>query len=159
MDTQKLVLLDSSSQFQKRRADVRACLKANKALILTQLEKMKATEVAVSYCGSGDSGAVEAVNIYRDKKELKVRGQVTMLIKNSSWNETKSDWEETLEEKSIPLDEALREFVTDWLEIEHPGWENNDGASGQCEIDVSKGTFLLGHTNYFTESDYSESDL
>ncbi len=60
---------------------------------------------------------------------------------------------------SLPTPKALEEFVYDWLEMEHPGWENNDGADGTCSIDLSQGSFTLEHTDYYTESDTTESTL
>lgn len=53
----------------------------------------------------------------------------------------------------MKLEEALEEFVYDWSESEHAGWENNDGASGECEIDVTADEFSLNHITYYTESE------
>jgi hypothetical protein len=139
--------------------DARDRLKANRDRILSTLKELRATHVVVSYSGSGDSGQVDQVEVFRDKVELKATNPTAILVSSSTWSQENSRWDETTEIRSIPLEEALEDFVCDWLQAEHGGWENNDGASGECKIDVRDGQFVLAHTSYYTESDYMESAI
>jgi hypothetical protein len=150
---------DVLSSYEKMRQEAKDRARVNRNLILKLLQKKKATHVIVSYSGSGDSGQIDSVDIYRDKDVINAKGAIKVLGRDTRWNVKANAWDEKIEHKILPLDEALREFVYDWIESEHAGWENNDGASGECTIDVSKGTFTLGHTSYYTESDYMESSL
>lgn len=139
--------------------DARARLKASRNQILSALQELRATHVVVSYSGSGDSGQVDHVEVFRDKEKIQSKQPVTALVSSSKWSEEDSRWIDFSELKSTSLEEALTEFVYDWLTLEHGGWENNDGASGECTINVTEGQFVLGHTAYYTESDYMESAI
>lgn len=139
--------------------DARARLKASRTQILSALQELGATHVVVSYSGSGDAGQVDHVDVYRDKGKVDASQSVTALVTSSKWSQDDSRWIDISEIKSIPLEDALTEFVYDWLTLDHGGWENNDGASGECTINVTEGQFLLGHTSYYTESDYTESAI
>jgi hypothetical protein len=143
----------------KMRADARCRLKANRDRILKALKAIGVTRVVVSYSGSGDSGQIDHVDIYQGDQKVEAKRQISILRLESRWNAQRSTWDEKLKNKRVSLSEALEELVYDWLEAEHGGWENNDGASGECTIDVSEDQFVLGHTNYYTESDYTESAL
>jgi hypothetical protein len=151
--------VDFFSSFKKMKQEAKDRARVNRDLILSVLQKIKATHVVIAYSGSGDSGQIDSVDIYREKDVINAKGAIKVLGRETHWNEKTNAWDEKVEHKILPLDEALREFVYDWIEAEHAGWENNDGASGECTIDVSKGTFTLGHNSYYTESDYTESSL
>jgi hypothetical protein len=139
--------------------DARARLKASRNVILSTLQELHVTHVVVSYSGSGDAGQVDHVDVFRDKEQIEANQPITALVTSSKWSQEDSRWIDLSELKSVPLEEALTEFVYDWLQLEHGGWENNDGASGECKIDVTEGQFVLGHTTYYTESDYAESAI
>lgn len=156
MNAEAQTLLDS---MRKVIDDARGKLKANRDRILSTLKELRATHVVVSYSGSGDSGQVDHVEVFRDKKVIKAKKPTAVLVSSSTWSQENSCWDETTEIRSMPLEEALEDFICDWLQAEHGGWENNDGASGECKIDVRDGQFVLAHTSYYTESDYMESAI
>lgn len=139
--------------------DARARMKASRKQILSALQELDATHVVVSYSGSGDAGQVDDVEVFRDSDAIQANHPVSALVSASKWSEVESRWIDFSELKPIPLEDALTEFVYDWLQLEHGGWENNDGASGECRIDVTEGQFVLGHTTYYTESDYTRSTI
>ena len=153
-DVQELI-----NSMKKVTDDARARLKASRNQILSVLQELGATHVVVTYSGSGDAGQVDHVEVYRDKEKIDSNQIVTALVTSSKWSQEDSRWIDLSEIKSILLEDALTEFVYDWLTLDHGGWENNDGASGECTINVTDGQFLLGHTSYYTESDYTESAI
>lgn len=153
------VFVDYLISIKRRREEIRSILLVNKSRILKALKKLCATTVVVSYSGSGDSGQIDHVGIFQDKNELKPETNISVLVTMSKWDEPSSTWAKRSVRKSMPLAEAIEALVYDWLESEHAGWENNDGASGECTIDVTKDDFLLSHTTYYTESDCTEHSL
>ena len=52
---------------------------------------------------------------------------------------------------SQPLCEAIAALCYDYLEQEHSGWENNDGAYGTFIFDVPKRTIELEFNGRFTD--------
>jgi hypothetical protein len=150
---------DFVSSLSRRRLETMERLKANKGFMLARFLELGATRVVISYAGSGDSGCVESVDVYRGEEKIEPAGVLRVVTSHSVYDPALPGWRETQEVKALPLGEALEQFVYDWLEAEHGGWENNDGASGECTIDVSQGSFLLEHRSYYTECDYSEHEL
>ncbi len=156
ISTDVQVLINSMKRIKD---DARARMKASRNQIVSALQELGATHVVVSYSGSGDAGQVDHVEVFRDSDPIQANQPVSSLVSASKWSDAESRWVDFSELKSIPLEDALTEFVYDWLQLDHGGWENNDGASGECKIDVTEGEFVLGHTSYYTESDFTRSTL
>jgi hypothetical protein len=146
-------------RMKKERDDRRARLLTNRVRIQKSLKRLKATKVLITYCGSGDSGQIEGVSIYQGETELKSDKKISVLEASSRFEKEAGTWVEKVRGKRKPLADAIEDLVYDWLEVEHAGWENNDGASGECTIDVTNGDFLLSHTMYYTESVTTEHSL
>lgn len=154
-----LGITDILASMRQRADAARERLVANKSRILGALKKIKATHVTVSYSGSGDSGQIDSVEIFQDKSVLKPARKVSVLVATSYFDGEQSRWVENVKPKAMPLSEALEQLVYDWLESEYAGWENNDGASGECTVEIAKAEFLLSHTTYYTESETAEHSL
>ena len=151
-------IADILASMGQMRSKARSRLLANRGRVLKALKRLHATSVVVSFSGSGDSGQIDQVSIYQDKTELKPTKKISILIATSKWNQ-ESGWIERVLSKPMPLADALEALVYDWIESEHAGWENNDGASGECTIEVAEDKFLLNHTTYYTESESMEHSL
>ena len=85
----------------------------------------------MTYEGSGDSGQIQRVSI-RDAQdhELKSDGaMVTVQDEQGVYSET--GFHQHTEPRTLTLHEALEAFLYDWLEVTQPGWEINDGSSGE----------------------------
>lgn len=134
-------------------------LTANRNKLLKKLRAIKATHAVIEYCGAGDSGAIEQVFIYTGDTEIKPQRKIQILSSRSVRNQDDTGWIDELKPQLVSLRDAIEYLVYDWLEFEHGGWENGDGASGECRINVKEGTFTLGHNIYYNESDYSEHSL
>lgn len=152
-------LAGALSALEQMRLAAHGRIKVNRDRILKALKNSGATSVLVNYSGSGDNGQIDDVTIYQDKAEIQPKEQVSVLVATSKWNHETSKWDELTADKSMSLAEALEGLVYDWLEAEHSGWVNDDGASGECNIDVAEDQFLLSHTTYYTEGDTTEHEL
>lgn len=144
------------SDLEQHQKGAQARLRANRDRIYSALKELGVTRVEIAYSGSGDSGQVDMITLYRGKDVVEPIGQVSVVSTASRFDLETSTWIERTQEETTSLEEALEDFVYDWSEFEHPGWENNDGASGDCTIDVAANEFNLDHVTYYTESE-SES--
>ena len=126
-------------------------LERNRKPLLDALSKLAITHVNIEYEGCGDSGDVTQIKVTPEKavKELE-----TIHIEYFSPEQTKNgkDYRYPLVAKTLTLKEALYAFAFQWLCFEHRGWENNEGSSGNVEIDVVEKSFHLDHLEYATES-------
>jgi hypothetical protein len=101
-----------------------------------QLRKAGATEVVISFDGSGDSGSIYAANIYNaDNKQIQVDQTVIYPKEKSTWID--GQWVNEIEHKEIPILEALEDYCYDELEKTNIDWYNNDGGFGDMRIDLS----------------------
>lgn len=129
-------------------------------MILEALEKLSIVKVVVSYSGSGDSGQVEDATAFdKDDAPIVMDDVVVDVTADKSVFKEGVGFEHVVGVVSTPLKEALEEMAYDALEMKHPGWENNDGASGELVVIVSDKSFTLGHDSYYTTSDHTESKL
>lgn len=142
----------------KRRLNAESRLQLNRRRLHKALKRLGATSVVVSYSGSGDSGQIDEVSVYRDEVQIKSEKNVSILVASSKWTEA-DGWSERVKSETMTLEAALEQFVYDWIESEHAGWENNDGASGECTITVASNEFILNHVTYYTESESTEHVL
>lgn len=150
---------DILTSYLKMKSDARARTLINRDRILEALKKLDITRVVISYSGSGDSGQIDDVSLYHGNEIIEIKTELVVRISKSRWNADLSKWIEYSADESHVLSEALRDFVYDWIESEYAGWENNDGASGECTIEVLTNGFQLSHTSYYTESETTERTL
>lgn len=147
------------SGLEQQKVNAQSRLTTNRRRIHRALKRLGATKVVVTYSGSGDSGQIDSVEILKGDLAIKPAKNIRVLTSVSRFDHTSSRWIDNEKNKSVPVQEALETLVYDWLESEHGGWENNDGASGECTIDVKGDSFLLEHTWYYTESETMEHSL
>ena len=147
------------SGLEQQRASAQARLQTNRYRIHRALTRLGVTSVAISYSGCGDSGQIDSVRMLNGDFEVKSFKNVRVLTATSKFDHESGRWIDSGKYKSVPIHEALESLVYDWLESEYCGWENNDGASGECTIDVATDCFLLEHTWYYTESETMEHSL
>lgn len=101
-----------------------------------QLRKAGATEVVISFDGSGDSGSIEYVSIHNaDRQQIQVDQTVIYPKEKSTWVD--GQWVDEIEHKEIPILEALEAYCYDELEKTNIDWYNNDGGFGDMRIDLS----------------------
>ena len=120
----------------------------NKAVVFDALVRAGITHVAVNFDGEGDSGQIENVAAHAGAEIADLPDTRVTL------HSTRSGREEL-----TTLDMTLREAVEDvcygYLQQEHDGWENNDGAFGEFTFHVAERKITLEFNGRFT--DYAHS--
>jgi hypothetical protein len=131
-----------------------------KSRIFEELAKTEAVTVDIQYNGSGDSGDIEHV-IARDANgdEIELIGPQCIESQENYSQFDGEKWATVKRDKLISLGEALEEFAYHALEARHPGWEINEGAYGNLELDVKKKTVTMKHNTIIQETEYSEDEL
>lgn len=151
---------DYKDYLEKRNSKIERKLKLNKPAVLDALKKLKVTSISVSYTGSGDSGQVDFVDAFSKDDKVSLEDEYVVIHNISSkFNQKTKKFEEKEAKQETSLGDALREIVYDILEMEYPGWEINDGSSGNLRINVKDKKFKLEHTTYYTESKYEEKEV
>lgn len=124
---------------------------SNKDVFLKALADLGVTTFVVEYSGGGDSGDVTETSATPEGVMAQV--VATKVIERAVSGEyVDGKWHYSFREKDISLDEALRNFAMQWVNLNHGGWENNDGGTGTFTVDVDTGEFTLDHREYYTES-------
>lgn len=124
---------------------------SNKDVILKALADLGVTTFVVEYSGGGDSGDVTDTSAMpEDAMKQVVSTKICERYVSGEYVDGK--WNYAFREKDISLDEALRNFAMQWVDLNHGGWENNDGGAGTFTVDVAIGEFTLDHREYYTES-------
>lgn len=86
--------------------------------------------VHIQYDGCGDSGQIESIE-YRDIDGKPVN----------------------IQEKVAITEDQLMDLFYDLTQARHPGWENNDGAFGEFEWNLTGDTLTHSHSDRFTDYD------
>jgi hypothetical protein len=116
----------------------------NKAAVFAALAPAGITSVTVEFDGEGDSGQIEAITACAGDAHVSLP-ETRVTLQRTSWGgETISTTEETLRQ-------AIETLAYDYLEQEHGGWENNDGAFGTFHFDVAKRTIQLEFNGRYTD--------
>lgn len=130
----------------------------NRKVLRDALFDLGVTEVVVEYSGGGDSGDVSDVLCQPESLLSSITSkQIEILDACCSFNG--SAYVSLTKNYTSSLREALGAFAMGWLEIEHGGWEINDGGSGSMTIDVMTNRFTLNHSEYYQESKEYEYEL
>ncbi len=126
----------------KHREALAEAWKLNREAFFAALSAAHITRVTVTFDGEGDDGQIDNIAAYKGD-ELAPLPDQTIPIRTVGWSAI------TVDEK--PLEAALETLCYDFLEHEHGGWENNDGAYGEFTFDVAQRTVELEFNGRFTD--------
>jgi hypothetical protein len=138
-------LTEIAETYKLHRQAVAQANALNKESVFDALVRAGITLVTVNFDGEGDEGQVENTQAYADDKPEQLPSE-TIEFSKVSWNTHK------LDASSISLSEAIETLCYDYLEQEHGGWENNDGAYGEFSFNVADRVIDLDFNARFTDS-------
>lgn len=141
-----------------RSLDESSVLGRNKHILLAALKHGGASSATVTYVGSGDSGGVEDVIVETTRDGgFDTSVPITVFAEQSTYQD--QAWQASVIELQVSIDQALRDFAEEAVDLLHGGWEDGDGASGSVVFDCHSDTVRVEHSAYFTDSDYEETSL
>jgi hypothetical protein len=123
----------------------------NKAVLFDALVPAGITIINIEFDGEGDSGQIDGISAKAGKQEAQLpTTKITIL--QLRWGQTEPTPSE------FTLEAAVEALCYDYLEQEHGGWENNDGAFGEFAINVAERTIDLEFYSRYTDAEkYSHS--
>jgi hypothetical protein len=121
----------------------------NKTVVLDALSEAGIASVTVEFDGEGDSGQINGVHCEGSGADL---AKINVTVRHAAFGGAISEKTETLES-------AVESLCYGYLEFEHGGWENNDGAFGEFTIDVAARTIALEFSARFSTYDTTWHDF
>lgn len=102
------------------------------------------TRITIRYDGYGDSGQIEDITLYRSEDALSEDDAVFGLKIEVP---TYQQYTDELEERQISgeLREVLDYLAMDIIDLQHGGWENEEGGYGEIRIDITAGDVEHAH--------------
>jgi hypothetical protein len=143
---------DFIAQYEHYKEQLRQVNLTNKTTVFDALEAAKVTSVEVEFDGVGDSGQIDSVTVYQDTTILELPS-TPVTFQQAMYGSSE------ISEASQLLREAIEALCYDYLEQEHGGWENNDGAYGTFNFSVPKRTIELEFNGRFTDVATSYHDF
>ena len=145
----------------------KALIEYNKNLLFPILKTNKIKTVVVEFDGSGDSGQIESVGLSRysydkmgdeDEKDVdKLLEEFFVGAKIANGDQYNGEGGELcVEEQDTTVEEVISSICYDLMEIEHPGWEDGEGAYGEFIFDLEKDTISYVHNERITEVNTTE---
>ena len=121
----------------------------NKDTLFDALAQTAITVVSVEFDGEGDEGQIGEMTAHAGDGAVPLPElPVTLHHANNSTVR--------LDSRQTTLREAIETLCYGYLEQQHSGWENNDGAYGEYTFDVAERTITLDYNERHMESDYSQ---
>jgi hypothetical protein len=127
---------DFATLYEKNRKAQAEANAINKAVLFDALSAAGITSVSVNFNGEGDSGQIEDITASANGNPQQLP-DVQLSIQQVEWGTGKQDNHETA------IRDAIEQLCYDFLEQEHGGWENNDGAFGEFTFEVAGRTINL----------------
>ena len=142
---------DSEQKLNKHRTTMAKANTMNKAAVFDALSAAGITEIVVWFDGEGDQGQIQSVAA-RSGQTPSELPTIAVTLASTAWGA------DDITTREMPLPEAAEELCYGYLEQEHGGWENNDGAFGEFTFDVTERRIELDFNARFSDSvSYSHS--
>jgi hypothetical protein len=154
-----------TARYECHRQNTSRANELNKAILFDALAAAGITEITVALDGCGDSGQIEGITICigetskalpapsatvplplaRQAVVITPLPETPITLHRVQWDSDKLGTEETT------LQNAIEALCYDYLEQEHAGWMDNDGAYGEFKFDVAARTIHLEFNGRFTD--------
>lgn len=135
---------DTFAAYERYRKALSAANAVSKARVFDALAAAGITTVAVTFNGEGDSGQIEDITA-RAGSETRALPAIQIEIQRASRENGK------LHGRQSTLRDAIEQLCYDFLEQEHGGWENNDGAFGEFTFDAARRQIELEFNARFSD--------
>ena len=135
---------DFMAKYEHHKDLLRQANLANKAAVFDALQAAEIASVQVEFDGVGDSGQIDDITA-SDNAGVIALPSARVTLRQSAFGASE------LSDVTHPLHEAIEILCYDYLEQEHGGWVNNDGAYGSFTFDVPMRTIQLEFNGRFTD--------
>ena len=132
---------DFDTLFERHNKALTEANALNKAAVFDALATAGISTVLVTFDGESDSGQIEDITA---DDSARIPDTLIELLQ-TGWGTGK------LDSSQRPLRDAIETLCYDYLEQEHGGWENNDGAFGEFTFSVAGKTIALEFNGRFSD--------
>lgn len=133
-----------ADSYERHREALAKANEHNKTALFDALAVAGIISVTAEFDGEGDSGQIESVVACTGDAHVPLPAtQVRLQHSSRQYDRVATT--------TSPLPEAIETLCYSYLEQEHGGWENNDGAFGTFEFDVARRTIRLEFNGRFTD--------
>lgn len=141
--------------------DRKSLLDYNKNLLYVTLKANKIKTVLVEFDGSGDSGTIYSVHLSNksyaditcdDEDFNNILGEVFVFSVGFKVPTSGPEFGEA----DSTIEEVIKNICYNLIEIEHPGWEYNDGAYGEFVFDIENDKITYTHNTRITDIESHE---
>jgi hypothetical protein len=129
------------AEWEERRRQQREANAVNRRATFDALAALGIKNIVVTFNGCGDSGQIYDIAVSPDA--ISLAGRVTL---DDIFSST----------KECPLREAVEDMCYAYLDDDFAGWQDNDGAFGEFDIDVARRTVTLHFNARYTTHETSE---
>jgi hypothetical protein len=119
----------------------------NKTVVFDALAAAGLTTVTVEFDGEGDSGQIESVVACTGEAHVDLPEASVTLLRATTQRDTDTPFP-----SECSLAEAIETLCYDYLEQEHGGWENNDGAFGTFQFDIGARAITLEFNGRYSDT-------
>ncbi len=134
--------------YAKHQGALREANAINKTTLFDALAEAGITRVLADFDGEGDSGQIDNIAAYCGDAVREIPN-ATLSLQQVSWGSDKRDT------RRATLPESVEQLCYDYLEQEHGGWENNDGAFGEFTFEVAEKRVELAFNARYSDSVHS----
>jgi hypothetical protein len=139
------------AKMQAEETERRRCFVENKRRLIEALQGTPIVSIRITFDGCGDEGCVhqpEACGAAGEAYEIPDL-DIEWPVLGSMAGQGKTI--------TLKLSAALETFADDYLQLNHGGWELEEGAYGEFRIDVSGGSVTFEYNERFIETNYLET--
>ena len=129
---------------ERHRRAVAAANALNRDAVFDALTVAGIATVLVDFDGEGDSGQLDGIVAFTGDNPVPLPA-ASVRIHTAKWNTG------SVVPADQPLSDAIEILCYGYLEQEHGGWENNDGAYGAFRFDVHNRTIELEFNGRYTD--------
>lgn len=135
-----------------------------KAKVFKTLKGLQLKRVQVNFDGCGDSGQIDSVAYGKTAtgscEENKTIDETPVegveITDTTRWDEKAKDW--VSEMRAGNLRDAIEQLCYDLLEMEHGGWEINEGSFGTFEFTIKDNLIHLAFSQRVQTTEESEHE-
>jgi hypothetical protein len=135
------------------------------AALKTAVDFLKTKGVAritMNYNGYGDSGSIDDIGFIEQPRKIDAPGQAhpesallrAHQLSGVSAAENSHQWQN----EKPTVEEVIEDYAYRLLAERHPGWEINDGATGDMCVHLKDGTVTHSHGEHYQHTEWSEHE-
>jgi hypothetical protein len=154
-----------TARYERHRQATAKANELNQAILFDALAAAGITAITIQFDGCGDSGQIESISAYMgeapkalpapaavEPPEAETPSVAAVPLPQTPVTLYHAKWDsDELGTDEITLQDAIEALCYDYLEQEHDGWMDNDGAFGEFEFDVALRTIHLEFNGRFTD--------